>query len=174
MIPKRNSVARIFGTVLGTVLAVAAFCGISLAAQTTEQLLQQAQAALEKKEYAEAAKALESYLSQNPQDFRAEFNLAYAYSLTDRRADAIRHYQNVLAREKELVPAHLNLGIMLVEEGGAAEAVEHLRFVTARQPTDFRAEFYLAEALTATQRFPEAREAYERALKLDLKSTPLN
>ncbi|OFV90711.1 MAG: hypothetical protein A3H28_11375 [Acidobacteria bacterium RIFCSPLOWO2_02_FULL_61_28] len=135
-------------------------------AQTSDQLLQQAQAALEKKEYAEAAKALESYLSQNPQDFRAEFNLAYAYSLTDRRADAIRLYQNVLAREKELVPAHLNLGILLVEVGGAAEAVEHLRFVAARQPNDFRAEFYLAEALTATQRFPEAREAYERALKL--------
>ena len=63
MILKRNNAALVFGTVLGAVLAVAAFCGISLGAQTTEQLLQQAQEALEKKEYAEAAKALETYLA---------------------------------------------------------------------------------------------------------------
>lgn len=152
--------------VLATALAIVAFAVVPVAAQTPEALLQQAETALEKKEYAEAARALETYLAQNPQDFRAEFNLAYAYSLTGRRADAIRFYRNVLEREKELVPAHLNLGILLVEEGSAADAVEHLRFVTARQPDNFRAEFFLAQALAATQQLPEAREAYERALKL--------
>lgn len=151
---------------LAAAFAIVAFAVVTVVAQTPEQLLQQAAAALEKKEYAEAARALETYLAQNPQDFRAEFNLAYAYSLMDRREDAIRLYRNVLEREKELVPAHLNLGILLVEEGGPAEAVEHLRFVAARQPDNFRAEFFLAQALAATQQLPEAREAYERALKL--------
>jgi tetratricopeptide (TPR) repeat protein len=129
-------------------------------------LLQQAAAALEKEDYAGAAKALEEYLPQNPEDFRAEFNLAYAYSMMGRRADAIGRYRNVLNRQKELVPAHLNLGILLVEEGQAAEAVEHLRLVAEKEPNDFRAAFYLAQALAALQQLPEAREAYENALRL--------
>lgn len=135
-------------------------------AQTQEPLLQQAQAALEKKDYAEAAQVLETYLAKNPQDYRAGFNLAFAYSLTGRRAEAIRLYQGVLAQEKELVPAHLNLGILLAEEGQAAEAVEHLRFVAEKQPENFGALLQLAQAFSALKRLPEAREAYERALKL--------
>ncbi|HEY7680039.1 MAG TPA: tetratricopeptide repeat protein, partial [Terriglobia bacterium] len=66
-------------------------------AQTPEELLQQADAALQKQDYAAAAQALETYLARNPQDYRAKFNLAYAYSLTARRSEAIRQYEEVLA-----------------------------------------------------------------------------
>ena len=162
MVLERNMVTSI----LRTVLALAMLCGGAAKAQEPVPLLQQAAAALEKEDYAGAAKALEESLPQNPEDFRAEFNLAYAYSMMGRRADAIGRYRNVLNRQKELVPAHLNLGILLVEEGQAAEAVEHLRFVAEKEPNDFRAAFYLAQALAAMQRLPEAREAYENALRL--------
>jgi tetratricopeptide (TPR) repeat protein len=135
-------------------------------AQTPEELLQQADAALQKQDYAAAAQALETYLARNPQDYRAKFNLAYAYSLTARRSEAIRQYEEVLAQEKELLPAHLNLGILLLEEGRAADALEHLQRVADQQPEHFSAQVNRAAALAALNRVPEARQAYERALQL--------
>ena len=134
---------------------------------TAEELLRQAEEALQKEDYAAAAKVLESYLEQEPEDYRAEFNLAYAYSLTGWPAEAIAHYKKVLWREPELIAAHRNLGILLVEQQTAAEAEEHLRRVVEKQPNDATATFYWAEALSALQRMAEAREAYERVLKLD-------
>lgn len=162
MVLERHKLASL----LRMVLAVAVLYVGTANAQEPVPLLQQTAAALEKEDYASAAKALEEYLPQNPEDFRAEFNLAYAYSMMGRRADAIGRYRNVLNRQKELVPAHLNLGMLLVEEKQAAEAVEHLRFVQEKEPGDFRAAFYLAQALSTLQRLPEAREAYEQALAL--------
>ena len=135
-------------------------------AQTAEELLQQADAALQKEDYTVAAAFLETYLVQQPEDYRAEFNLAFAYSLTGRRAEAIRRYRNVLSREKELTAAHRNLGILLLQEGNAADAVDHLQFVAGKEPLDVPTHFNLAEALASAGRMQEARETYEKVLQL--------
>lgn len=133
--------------------------------QSVDPLLQQADAALNKKDYAAAAQALETYLAKNPADYRAEFNLAYAYSLSGRRAEAIAHYKNVIARQPDLVPARLNAGILLLDSGSAEEAAANLRVVAEKEPENVAASFYLAESLAALKRVPEASEAYERVLQ---------
>ena len=133
--------------------------------QAIDPLLQQADAALNKKDYAAAAQALETYLAKTPTDYRAEFNLAYAYSLTGRRAEAIAHYRNVIAREPDLIPARLNAGILLLEAGRADEAAADLRVVAEKEPENVTAIFYLAESLAALKRVAEAGEAYERVLQ---------
>ena len=148
------------------VVLLFALAGPQSQGQEPASLLQQAAVALENQDYAGAAKTLEEHLADNPEDFRAEFNLAYAYSMMGRRAEAIARYKNVAARQPEIVPARLNLGILMVEEGQPAEAVEHLQFAAGRQPGDFRPVIYLARALSATERLAEAREAYAKALEL--------
>ena len=145
---------------LGVVLLVA-----SGLAQDAPDLLRQAEEELRKEDYAAAARTLESYLSQQPEDHRAEFNLAYAYSLTGRRAEAIRRYRNVLSRQKDLVAAHRNLGLLLLEDGQAEEAVEHLQFVADKQPDNMAVTRSLAEALAATGRTDEARLNYGKLLQ---------
>lgn len=139
---------------------------VTALAQTAEELLQQADAALQKEDYVVAAAVLETYLAGQPENYRAEFNLAFAYSLTGRRAEAIRLYKNVLSREKELTAAHRNLGILLLQEGNAAEAVDHLQFVAGKEPLDVPTHFNLAEALASAGRMQEAREIYEKVLQL--------
>ena len=134
--------------------------------QTAEELLQQADAALQKEDYTAAAAVLETYLAGQPEDYRAEFNLAFAYSLTGRRSEAIRLYKNVLSREKGLTAAHRNLGILLLQNGNAAEAVDHLQFVAGKEPLDVPTHFNLAEALASAGRMQEARETYEKVLQL--------
>ena len=138
----------------------------AVVAAAPEQLLQDADQALQKQDYVSAAQALEAYIAERPEDYRAEFNLAYAYSLSGRRAEAITHYKSVLSRQPELTPAHLNLGLLLLQDAHPEEAVEHLRAVVQQQPENDTANLNLAEALAALKRLPEAGEAYERVLKL--------
>lgn len=154
---------------LGFLLAIPATAILFAAlagAQAGDPLLQQAEQLLQKKDYAGAAQALETYLAHNPEDYRAEFNLAYAYSLTGRRAEAIEKYKNVLARQPDLIPAHLNLGILLADAGQSEEAVSHLRTVVEKEPENTQAILRLAQSLAALKRVPEASEAYQRLLKL--------
>ena len=135
-------------------------------AKSADQLLQQADQSLQKQDYVAAAQALEAYLAKKPDDYRAEFNLAYAYSMSSRRAEAIERYKNVLARQPDLVLAHLNLGMLLVQDGSPGEAADHLQIAVKQQPDNRNANLYLAEALAALKRVPEASDAYEQALKL--------
>jgi tetratricopeptide (TPR) repeat protein len=145
---------------------IAAMLVASAQAQTSEEWAQQAAAALEKQDYAAAAKALESYLAQNPQDSRAKFNLALAYSMTGRETDAIRLYQEILVQQSDLVPARTNLGILLLAGGDASGALEQFQKVIDQQPEHWAAQVNRAAALVALNRLPEAREAYEKALQL--------
>lgn len=159
---KQNRKIGLLPATVAAVLLLATLAG----AQAPDPLLQQADQALQKRDYVAAAQALETYLAKNSGDYRAEFNLAYAYSMTGRRADAISRYRNVLAREPGLLPARLNLGILLVESRQPEEAESHLRAVVEKDPENSTAILYLAETLAALQRSPDAGEAYERVLKL--------
>ena len=154
-----------FRSLAAAIVLFFAFAATALA-QTPQELLQQADAALQKEDYATAAAVLETYLAQQPEDYRAEFNLALAYSLTGRRAEAIRFYKNVLSREKELTAAHRNLGILLLQDGNPTEAVDYFRFVAGKEPLDVPAHLNLGEALALAERVPEARETYEKVLQL--------
>lgn len=146
--------------------AVALLISAMAAAQAPDPLLQQADEALQKKEYAAAAQTLETYLSKNPADYRAEFNLAYAYSLSGRRVDAILRYQHVVAMHPDVIPARLNLGILLLESGSPAEAAGQLKAVVEKEPENATANLYLADTLAVLKRSADAAEVYERALKL--------
>ena len=105
----------------------------ALVAPADEQL-QKAEAALQKEDYETAAPLLEQYLSHRPTDVSARFNLALAYSMTRRGAQAIEQYTRVLAEQPDLIPAHLNLGMMLRFEEKYDEALKHLEFVVEKQP----------------------------------------
>jgi superkiller protein 3 len=135
-------------------------------AQTPEELLQQADAALQKEDYPAAVAALEGYLVKEPQNFSARFNLALAYSMVGRQSEAMVQYQRVLVEQPALIPARLNLGILLLQQGSAAEALEQFQRVAEQQPDQWAAQVNRAAALVALNRLPEARQAYEQALRL--------
>lgn len=131
-----------------------------------EELLQQADSALKKEDYAAASAALQGYLAQKPEDYRAKFNLALAYSMTGRQGDAIRLYQEVLVQQPDLLAARVNLGILLLQQGNAAEALDQFQQVVAQKPDHWAAQVNRAGALVELGRNQEAAEAYQRALAL--------
>jgi tetratricopeptide (TPR) repeat protein len=137
------------------------------AASSADEQLQQAEAALQKEDYETATPLLEAYLSRRPTDVPARFNLALAYSMTRRAAQAIEQYYKVLAEQPDLVPAHLNLGMMLRYDEKYEEALKHLQIVVGKQPNHWTALTELGRTLAKLKRVPEARAALEKALAIE-------
>src|SRR5256885_5807439 len=82
--------------------------------------------ALEAKQYSQAAQLFTQAIAADPTDYAAHFHLALAYSLLSKDADAIPEYKKTLGLKPGLYQAELNLGMLLLREKQAAEAVPHL------------------------------------------------
>jgi len=126
--------------------------------------------ALDAKQYQAAADDFTKALQADPKDFTAHFNLAFAYSMLNRDADAIAEYKKTLELKPGVYQADLNLGILLLRNKQAAEAITHLASAVSQKPKEFRPTFYLAEALRAEGSLSKAEEAYRAALEIDPKS----
>src|SRR5437763_2597152 len=90
--------------------------------------------ALEQNRYQEAAGLFAKAVEADPGDYAANFHLALSYSLLGRPADAIPLYKKTLTLKPQLYEAELNLGILLVGQKQAAEAIPYLRDATEQKP----------------------------------------
>jgi tetratricopeptide (TPR) repeat protein len=131
-------------------------------------LLQQAAAALDKKDFPAAAQTLESYLAQRPDDARAQFQLGYAYSEMRRWDEAQAAYNKAIALDPKLAPAHLNLGLVLLERDPRA-AVEPFQHAAELLPDKVRPRFLLGLAYERSGNLSAAIEQYSAGQKLDPK-----
>ena len=126
--------------------------------------------ALDERKYEDAVAWFSRATAADPKDYSAHFNLALAYSLLNRDADAIPEYKATLELRPALYEAELNLGISLLRSKDAAAAVAHLKSAAGQKAAEFRAQFYLGEALFDTRQFAEAEAAYRAAAALDANS----
>ncbi len=149
------------------ILAIQAACSGRAA---PPQALDAAAAALEAGKYAEAAELLEKAVAADPKDYRARFNLAFAYTQLHRETEAIDQYTKVVEQQPDLASARLNLGILLLRQEKASAAVPHLELAAEKRPQDFRSQFYLGEALLKAGLSGRAAAAYQKALEIDPKS----
>src|SRR5690349_8686893 len=129
-----------------------------------------AEAALDKKNYAEAQALLQKVTASHPDNYRAWFDLGYAYTATKQREQAIEAYRNSVKANPQVFESNLNLGILL---GGSdsAEAEKYLRAATQLEPTakvdegHYRAWLSLAKVLQ-TSKPEEAIKAFGEAARL--------
>ncbi len=126
--------------------------------------------ALDQNQYQSAVDDFLKAIESEPQDYILHFNLALAYSLLGKDADAIPQYKKVLELKPDLYQADLNLGITLVRSKQAADAVPYLAAAVAQKSQEYRPNYYLAAALLASDNFAKAEQAYTAALALDPKS----
>ena len=143
-----------------------------LAFQTGSQtkLAEQGLKALDEKRYQAAVDSLSQAIAADPKDYSLHFNLALAYSLMGKHAEAIPEYKKTLDLKPHLFEAELNVGISLLREKQAAEAVPYLTDAAAQNPKQYRPSFYLAEALLGTGEAAKAEQAYTAALAIDPKA----
>jgi len=121
----------------------------------------------------QADAAVESFtkaVAADPADYSAHFNLALAYSLASKDAQAIPEYKKTLELRPGLYEAQLNLSISLINTNDPAAAIPYLKEAVQQKPAEFRPSYYLADALLATNDLAGAEAAYARALELNAAS----
>lgn len=128
--------------------------------------------ALDANQFEQAASLFSKAVAADPKDYGAHFNLALAYSMLGKDADAIPEYKRVLELKPGLYEAEMNLGVSLLQTKDAAAAIPRLQAAVQQKPKEFRPGFYLGEALSANLQFAEAESAYAAALAIDPASAP--
>jgi Flp pilus assembly protein TadD len=97
--------------------------------------LDQAEAAMQKQNYDAAEVILMKAVADNPQSYRAWFDLAFVYGATKRPSDAINAYRKSVAANPQIFESTLNLGILLARQDNTEEAVKYLKAATQLKPT---------------------------------------
>ena len=129
-------------------------------------LLDEAQAALDKNNFEAAIAPLQKFLAEKPDVAFAHFQLAYAYTGLNRTDEARAEYERCVALEPKMAEAQLNLGILLLEKDAAA-AVAPLRKAVELLPSQSRPRFLSGVALERSGDLAGAAEAFESASHLD-------
>jgi len=131
-----------------------------------ETLWRSAEQALERDDYAAAAKALEEFVSYRPDDPFAHFQLGYAYTGLKRWEDAQREYTRATELDSKLAPAYLNLGLLHLDREPAA-AVAPLERAAELMPGEARPRFLLGLAHERSGNAKQAIENYSKAREID-------
>lgn len=126
--------------------------------------------AMEEKRYQAAADNFINAIAAEPKDYSLFFNLALAYSLMGKDAEAIPEYQKALELKPGLYQAQLDLGICLVRTKRDAEAVPYLTAAVAQKPREYRPNYYLGTALLASGDFSKAEQSFQTALEINPKA----
>jgi tetratricopeptide (TPR) repeat protein len=149
---------------------IALFLILSFPAVFQTNLAQEGLKALDAKQYQSAVDSFKQAIAADPKDFSLHFNLALAYSLMGKPAEAIPEYKKTLELKPGLLQAELNLGISLLREKQAAEAVPYLTDAAAQNPKEYRPAYYLADALLVAGDAAKAEQSFTAALAVNPKS----
>ena len=131
-------------------------------------LLDEAQAALDKNDYEAAIPPLQKFIAEKPDVAFAHFQLAYAYTALKRPDDARQEYERSIALDPKMAEAQLNLGVLLLERQPAA-AVAVLRRAVELLPSESRPRYLLGLAQERSGDFSGAAESFAGATRLDPK-----
>jgi len=129
-------------------------------------LLDEAQADLDKNDFDAALIPLQKFLAEKPDVAFVHFQLAYALTALKRTDEARAEYQKAAELDPKMVEAQLNLGILLLENDPAA-AVAPLRKATELLPAQTRPRYLLGLALERSGDAAGATASFEAASRLD-------
>jgi tetratricopeptide (TPR) repeat protein len=135
--------------------------------------LTQAEAAIEKKDYAAAEALLQKVVVAQPANYQAWFDLGFVYNALGRPDDSIAAYRKSVSAKPDVFESNLNLGLMLAKNKQTG-AEDFLRAATKLKPTAHvdqgRATAWLALAHLLEEPDPNAAiEAYKQASTLQPK-----
>jgi Flp pilus assembly protein TadD len=132
--------------------------------------VEQAESAIEKKDYPTAEKSLQEATSKDPKNFRAWYDLGFLYNATDRPSEAIEAYRKSVEANPQVFESNLNLGLLL-EHKGDPQAAKYLAAAIALKPTSHPeqslSQAYLSLGHVLEKTNPEeALKAYQKAAEL--------
>jgi protein O-GlcNAc transferase len=131
-------------------------------------LLDEAQADINKNDFAAAIAPLQKFLAEKPDVAYAHFQLAYAFTALKKTDEARGEYEMAIVLDPKMAEAQLNLGILLLEKNPAA-AIAPLQKAEDLLPSQSRPRFLLGLAQERSGDLTAAEESFEGASRLDPK-----
>jgi Tfp pilus assembly protein PilF len=110
------------------------------AAVASAVLLREAEAAIDRQDFAAAEPKLLQATLQDPKDYRAWFDLGFVYSSTGRKPQAVDAYRRSVELKPDVFESNLNLGVLLAAsddpqaERGAGTRLDRPGHVPCCQP----------------------------------------
>jgi Flp pilus assembly protein TadD len=135
-------------------------------ANPLNDLLDEAQAALDKNDFAAAIPPLQKFIVEKPDVAFTHFQLAYAFTGLHQNDQARPEYERAIALDPKMAEAHLNLGILNLEKD-PAQAAASLRKAVELLPSQSRPRFLLGLALERSGDVAGAADSFEAASHLD-------
>ena len=118
-------------------------------------------------DFAQARTVFADLAAAHPDRADLQVNLAVATLNRQQEGDdreAQQILQRVVLADPQNLRAHYSLGLVLLNDGRAADALPHFVTVADRDPTDAYAQYYVGQAKFQTGDSSGALAAYERAL----------
>jgi Flp pilus assembly protein TadD len=129
-------------------------------------LLDEAQQAIDKNNFEAAIPPLQKFLAEKPDVAYAHFQLAYAYTGLKRSDEARAEYERAIALDPKMPEAYLNLGTLLLDKDPAA-AVAPLHQAVDLLPAQSRPRYLLAVAQDRSGDKAGAAESFASVLALE-------
>jgi Flp pilus assembly protein TadD len=133
-------------------------------------LLDEAQAAIDKNDYNAAILPLQKFIAEQPDVAFAHFQLGYAFTALTRTDEARAEYEKAVTLNPQMPEAQLNLGILLLETDASA-AVAPLTKAVELLPSQSRPRYLLGLAQQRSGNLKSAAESFEGASRLDPKDS---
>jgi tetratricopeptide (TPR) repeat protein len=135
-------------------------------ANPLNDLLDEAQRDIEKKDFAAAIDPLQKFIAEQPDVAYGHFELAYVYTALQKSAEARAEYERTIAIDPKMAEAYLNLGILFIDRDPAL-AVPNLKNAVDLLPSQSRPRYLLGVAQEHAGDIPAAAESFEGAYRLD-------
>ena len=132
-------------------------------ANPLNDLLDEAQRDIDKKEFAAAIAPLQKIIADQPEFAYAHFQLAYAYTALKKTDEARAEYERTVSLDPKMSEACLNLGILLLDNEPRA-AIAPLNQAVVLLPSQSRPRFLLGVAQERSGDLAKAANSFEGAL----------
>jgi len=153
---------------MGKTAVFLVFCfAFALCAQSIEELMAKGQQLLERGAYSEAVTAFRGVTSREPDNFEAQFNLAFAYLQWGRNSNAITEFKQALRYQPNNSEIWSNLAIAYENMGQSDQAIGALMKAVQYNPGNVTARINLAAMYHNANQFQKAIAHYKEAIAID-------
>ena len=139
-------------------------------ANPLNELLEEAQRDIEKKDFQAGIEPLQKFIAEQPDVAYGHFQLGYVFTALHKTAEARAEYEKAVALDPKMAEGYLNLGVLLIESEPAT-AVPNLRKAVELLPSQSRPRYLLGVAQERAGDISAAAESFEGAYRLDSHNT---
>jgi Flp pilus assembly protein TadD len=150
-----------------SVLVLLLIVSLRVQAQSIEEFMAKGQQMLERGAFSEAVSAFRAVVSREPDNFEAQFNLAFAYLQWGRNSNAVQEFKRALSYQPQNSEIWSNLAICYENLGRSDEAIGALYKAVQYNPGNLTARINLAAMYHNANHFAKAITQYKQVIAMD-------